>query len=66
MTYNHAVNDEKLTGLERLEITQIAMAQKVAIAQKVIGLDRWWSFGLLPELIDEYKQLQPIGINHKN
>ena len=62
MTYESAVSDERLGGLERLDLTDKAISQNVKIAERKVGLRRFWNVGLNKDLILEYEALEPVGI----
>lgn len=59
-TYTYSLNDERLSGLEKMEITKEIMEQNIAIARQKVELRQWWNQWLDQELVEEFCSLGPI------
>jgi hypothetical protein len=59
-TYNMSINDERLSGLERLEIVKMVNESNRDLASRKANINEWWNNFVSDDLKDELNQLESI------
>lgn len=60
MLYEASIEDERLSGLERLEIVQMANRTNMSIADRKAKIDKWWNFAIPEELKDKIRHMEYV------
>mgnify|MGYP003518199671 CR=1 FL=1 len=59
-TYERAINDERLTSLERIQITTSIMDINADLAEEQVSVSQWYNFNLSKENEEQTISLTPI------
>jgi len=59
-TYVNSVNDKRISGLERIELTKSIMSENTSLADEKVNINKIWNFEIPKEIKDEILGLEPI------
>lgn len=62
--YYNSLEDEKLTGMERVQIVQMANEANREIAKQKVRVHTWWNVFIPNDIKNQYDNIELIGIKH--